>query len=96
MKTKNFITIIRPCIGALLGLFIPLTGCESNQNSEPRTGELVIIDSCEYVLCTPGIRGSKSYVHHASCEHCTKHAEEERTKFAGEVADRLIEVLYEE
>lgn len=95
MKRKTFI-IIGACIGALVGAFLA-TGCERPHNPQvfAKAGQVVIIDSCEYVV-GESYGGNRSFIHHGSCEHCAKRAEEERAKFAKEVADRLIDVLYEE
>jgi|GEM_PF-5984329 hypothetical protein len=95
MKRKTFI-IIGACIGALVGAFLA-TGCERPHNPQvfAKAGQVVIIDSCEYVVCDASTRG-QAFVHHGACRFCAKRVEEERAKFAKEVADRLIDVLYEE
>lgn len=95
MKRKTFI-IIGACIGALVGAFLA-TGCERPHNPQvfAHAGQVVIIDSCEYVV-GESYGGHQSFIHHGSCEHCAKLAKEERERFAQEMAEKLYYILYEE
>jgi len=60
----------------LIVISIALTSClniEDNRIEKKPTYEIIIIDSCEYIVKYKGVPEWEQTFHKGNCKHCSKH-----------------------